>query len=38
VAALLSRLDEKKVGDAVLLEVERGGQRREVRVELQAGA
>jgi S1-C subfamily serine protease len=38
VAALLSRLDEKKVGDVVLLSVERGGQRREVRVELQAGA
>jgi S1-C subfamily serine protease len=38
VAALLSRLDEKKVGDVVLLAVERGGQRREVRVELQAGA
>jgi S1-C subfamily serine protease len=38
VAELLSRLDERKVGDVVLLEVERDGQRREVRVELQAGA
>jgi S1-C subfamily serine protease len=37
VAELLSRLDERKVGDVVLLEVERDGQRREVRVELQAG-
>jgi S1-C subfamily serine protease len=37
VAALLSRLDEKKVGDVVRLSVVRGAQQREVRVELQAG-
>jgi S1-C subfamily serine protease len=37
VAKLLARLDDKKVGDIVVLSVERAGQTREVRVELQPG-
>ncbi len=37
VAKLLARLDDKKVGDVVLLSVERAGRTREVRVELQPG-
>ena len=37
VARLLARLDDKKVGDVVVLSVERAGKSREVRVELQPG-
>lgn len=37
VAKLLARLDDKRVGDVVVLSVERGGNSREVRVELQPG-
>src|SRR5690606_18869732 len=37
VAELLARLDDKQVGDVVVLLVERGGKSREVRVELQPG-
>jgi S1-C subfamily serine protease len=37
VAKLLARLDDKRVGDVVVLSVERGGKSREVRVELQPG-
>jgi S1-C subfamily serine protease len=37
VAKLLARLDDKKVGDVVVLSVERAGKAREVRVELQPG-
>lgn len=37
VAKLLARLDEKQVGDVVILSVERAGKSREVRVELQPG-
>lgn len=38
VAKLLARLDEKQVGDMVVLLVEREGKSRKVRVELQPGA
>ena len=38
VAKLLARLDDQKVGDVVVLSVERAGKPREVRVELQPGA
>ncbi len=38
VAELLARLDDKQVGDVVVLLVERDGKSREVRVELQPGA
>lgn len=38
VAKLLARLDDRKVGDVVVLSVERAGKPREVRVELQPGA
>jgi S1-C subfamily serine protease len=38
VASMLSQLDEKNVGDVVVLTVDRDGQRRELRVELQPGA
>lgn len=37
VAKLLARLDDRKVGDVVVLSVERAGKSREVRVELQPG-
>lgn len=37
VAKLLARLDDRKVGDVVVLSVERAGKLREVRVELQPG-
>ncbi|GAA0833243.1 MULTISPECIES: S1C family serine protease [Betaproteobacteria] len=37
VAKLLARLDERKVGDVVVLSVERAGKSRQVRVELQPG-
>src|SRR5690606_17468260 len=37
VANLLARLDDRKVGDVVVLSVERAGKPREVRVELQPG-
>lgn len=37
VARLLARLDDKQVGDVVVLMVERGSKSREVRVELQPG-
>ena len=37
VAELLARLDDKQVGDVVVLLVERDGKSREVRVELQPG-
>ncbi|MCZ3360532.1 PDZ domain-containing protein, partial [Acinetobacter baumannii] len=37
VAKLLAQLDDKKVGDVVVLTVERSGKSREVRVELQPG-
>jgi S1-C subfamily serine protease len=37
VAKLLARLDDKHVGDVVVLSVERAGKSREVRVELQPG-
>ena len=37
VAKLLARLDARKVGDVVVLSVERAGKSREVRVELQPG-
>lgn len=37
VAKLLARLDDRKVGDVVVLSVERAGKPREVRVELQPG-
>lgn len=37
VAKLLAQLDDKRVGDIVVLSVERGGKSREVRVELQPG-
>jgi S1-C subfamily serine protease len=37
VAKLLARLDEKKVGDVVILSVDRGGKSRKVQVELQPG-
>lgn len=37
VAKLLARLDDRKVGDVVVLSVERAGKTREVRVELQPG-
>ncbi|MGC2917578.1 PDZ domain-containing protein, partial [Pseudomonas aeruginosa] len=37
VAKLLARLDDRKVGDVVVLSVERAGISREVRVELQPG-
>jgi len=38
VAKLLARLDDQKVGDVVVLSVERAGKPRELRVELQPGA
>ena len=37
VAKLLARLDDRKVGDVVVLSVERAGKSREVQVELQPG-
>jgi S1-C subfamily serine protease len=37
VAQLLARLDDKKVGDVVILSVSRAGKSREVQVELQPG-
>ncbi|MFY2840889.1 S1C family serine protease [Achromobacter ruhlandii] len=37
VAKLLARLDDKQVGDVVILSVERAGKSREVQVELQPG-
>ncbi|WP_110647483.1 S1C family serine protease [Salinicola peritrichatus] len=37
VAKLLARLDDRKVGDVVVLSVERAGESREVQVELQPG-
>jgi S1-C subfamily serine protease len=37
VATLLARLDDKKVGDVVILSVERAGKSRKVQVELQPG-
>ncbi|MFN3702071.1 S1C family serine protease [Thermomonas sp.] len=37
VAQLLARLDDKKVGDVVILSVDRAGKSREVQVELQPG-
>ncbi len=37
VAKLLARLDDKKVGDVVILSVDRAGKSREVQVELQPG-
>ena len=37
VAELLARLDDRMVGDVVVLSVERAGKSREVRVELQPG-
>jgi len=37
VAKLLARLDDRKVGDVVVLSVKRAGKTREVRVELQPG-
>lgn len=37
VAKMLARLDDKRVGDVVVLSVERGGKSREVWVELQPG-
>jgi S1-C subfamily serine protease len=37
VATLLARLDDKQVGDVVVLLVARDGESREVRVELQPG-
>ena len=36
-AKLLAQLDDRKVGDVVVLSVERAGKSREVRVELQPG-